>query len=120
MKKIYFLLILFTGLMTSCASHYGLPKNHIQNTTEVVLTKNNFKVINIVKGDAEATYVFGFGGLSKNGLVAEAKAKMLQNAGLEGTSRTVINEVVEVKTTGFFFVSKYKVIVSAQIIEFVE
>lgn len=118
MKKITVLLLIASVCLTSCASHYGLPKNYNQNTTEVILTKNNFKVVSMVKGEAEATYVLGFGGLSKNGLVAEAKAEMLQNAGLEGASRTVINEVVEVKTSGFFFVSKYKVIVSAQIIEF--
>jgi len=120
MKKMYFLLILVALCMTSCASHFGLPKNFNQNTTEVVLTKKNFKVVKMVKGEAEATYIFGIGGLAKNGLVAEAKSKMLSDAGMDGTARTVINEVVEVKTSGFLFVSKYKVIVSAQIIEFTE
>lgn len=120
MKKIAILLLIISMSLTSCASHYGLPKNFNQNTTEVVLTKNNFKVVNQVKGEAEATYIFGIGGLAKNGLVAEAKAKMLKNAGMEGNSRTIINEVVEVKTSGFLFVNKYKVIVSAQIVEFIE
>ena len=120
MRKIYLVLIIVSLFMTSCASHYGLPKNYNQNTTEVILTKKNFKVVEIVKGEAEATYVLGFGGLSKNGLVAEAKSKMLNSAGIEGTSRAVINEVVEVKSSGFILVSKYKVIVSAQIIEFTE
>ncbi|RCW91326.1 hypothetical protein DFQ08_103154 [Winogradskyella arenosi] len=112
------LLIVASTLFTSCAAHYGLPQNYNQNTTEVVLTKNNFKVVKIVKGEASATYIFGIGGLSKNGLVAEAKAKMLQSAGMEGASRTVVNEIVEVKSSGFLFVNKYKVIVSGQIIEF--
>ena len=120
MKKIFTLVILASLFLTSCASHYGLPKNYNQNTTEVVLTKKNFKVVERVKGEAQATYIFGIGGLAKNGLVAEAKANMLRSAEMEGASRTVINEVVEVKTSGFFFVSKYKVIVSAQIIEFTE
>lgn len=120
MKKTYLLLIVLTLFLTSCASHYGLPKNFNQNTTEVILTKKNFKVIQMVKGEAEATYIFGIGGLAKNGLVAEAKAKMLGSAGMEGASRSIVNEVVEVKTSGFLFVSKYKVIVSAQIIEFTE
>ncbi|PHR86034.1 MAG: hypothetical protein COA80_19995 [Leeuwenhoekiella sp.] len=120
MKKIITLMALVSLFLTSCASHYGLPKNYNQNTTEVVLTKKNFKVVELVKGEAQATYILGIGGLAKNGLVAEAKAKMLQSAGMEGTSRSVINEVVEVKTSGFFLVSKYKVIVSAQIIEFTE
>jgi PBP1b-binding outer membrane lipoprotein LpoB len=118
MKKITVLLIMVALFFTSCASHYGLPKNYNQNTTEVVLTKNNFKVVKLVKGEASATYIFGIGGLAKNGLVAEAKAKMLESAGMEGTARMVVNEIVEVKSSGFFFVNKYKVIVSAQIIEF--
>lgn len=101
MKKTAILLILVALFMTSCASHYGIPKNHNQNTTEVVLTKKNFKVVEIVKGEAEAKYVLGFGGLAKNGLVAEAKANMLKSASVEGSSRAVINEVVEVKTSPF-------------------
>ncbi len=119
MKRVTMLLIVVLMCFTSCAAHYGLPQNYNQNTTEVVLTKNNFKVVNIVKAEASATYIFGIGGLSKNGLIAEAKAKMLESAGLEGASRTMINEIVEVKTSGFlFFFNKYKVIVSGQIIEF--
>ena len=120
MKKTAILLVLVALFMTSCASHHGVPKNHNQNTTEVVLTKKNFKVVSIVKGEAEAKYILGFGGLNKNGLVAEAKVNMLKSASIEGTSRAVINEVVEVKASGFIFVSKYKVIVSAQVIEFTE
>lgn len=113
------LLIVMALFLTSCASHHGLPKNFNQNTTEVVLTQKNFEVVQLVKGEVEATYIFGIGGLAKNGLIAEAKAKMLKSAGMEGTARTVINEVVEVKRSGFLFVTKYKVIVSAQIIEFI-
>ncbi|KEZ93542.1 DUF6567 family protein [Nonlabens ulvanivorans] len=117
--KRYLLTFLMAALfLTSCATHHGIPKNYIQNSTEVVLTQNNFKVIEIVKGEAEASYILGFGGLGKNGLVAEAKANMLASAKLEGTSRTIINEVVEVKTSGIFFITKYKVIVSGQLIEF--
>jgi PBP1b-binding outer membrane lipoprotein LpoB len=120
MKRISIVLIVVSLFLTSCASHYGLPKNYNQNTTEVVLTKKNFKIVKIVKGEAEATYIFGIGGLAKNGLVAEAKAKMLETAGMEGNPRTIINEVVEVKTSGFLFINKYKVIVSALIVEFTE
>lgn len=120
MKKMSFLLLVMSLFLSSCATHYGLPKNYNQNTTEVVLTKKNFKVVQIVKGEAQATYIFGIGGLAKNGLIAEAKAKMLKSAGMEGAARTVVNEIVEVKTSGFLFVNKYKVIVSGQIVEFTE
>lgn len=120
MKKILFTFLIASLFLTSCATHTGIPKNYIQNSTEVVLTKNNFKVIEIVKGEAEASYFLGLGGLARNGLVAEAKADMLSTANLEGTSRTVINEVVEVKTSGVFLFTKYKIIVSGQVIEFTE
>ena len=120
MKKISVLLIVMSLFLTSCASHFGVPKNFNHNTTEVVLTKNNFKVVKLVKGEAAATYIFGIGGMAKNGLIAEAKVNMLSSAGMEGASRTVINETVEIKTSGFLFVNKYKVIVSGQIVEFVE
>ncbi|MAB49414.1 MAG: hypothetical protein CMC05_12365 [Flavobacteriaceae bacterium] len=118
MKKITIVLFLVGILFTSCAAHYGMPRQFNQNTTEVVLTEKNFKVVKTVKGEAEATYIFGIGGLAKNGLIAEAKSKMLAKSDIEGSSRTVINELVEVKKSGFLFVNKYKVIVSAQIIEF--
>lgn len=120
MKRFLFTFLMATLFLTSCATHHGIPKNYIQNSTEVVLKESNFKVIEIVKGEAEASYFLGFGGLGKNGLVAEAKANMLASANLEGTSRTIINEVVEVKTSGIFFISKYKVIVSGQLIEFID
>ncbi len=120
MKKLFTLILLIALTLTSCASHHGLPKNFNQNTTEVVLTKKNFKVIDLVKGEAQATYVLGIGGLSKNGLIAEAKANMLRTAQMKGASRSIVNEVVEVKSSGFLFVTKFKVIVSAQIIEFTE
>ncbi|WP_431471849.1 hypothetical protein I5168_11460 [Nonlabens sp. SCSIO 43208] len=118
MKRFLLTFLMAVLFLTSCATHHGIPKNYIQNSTEVVLTQNNFKVIDIVKGESEASYFLGFGGLNKNGLVAEAKAKMLASAQLEGTSRTIINEVVEVKRSGIFFIKKYKVIVSGQLIEF--
>ncbi len=119
MKKLT-ILVMIALVFTSCASHRGLPKNYNQNSTEVVLTKKNFKVVSLVKGEAEATYILGFGGLHKNGLIAEAKAQMVKNSGMEGSSKTIINEVVEVKSSGFIFVNKYKVIVSAQVVEFTE
>ncbi|MEP3836755.1 MAG: DUF6567 family protein [Algibacter sp.] len=117
MKKLT-LVVLASIVLSSCATHHGLTKNFNQHTTEVVLSHNNFKIVKIVKGEAEAKYVFGIGGLSKNGLIAQAKSDMLASANMEGNSRTIINETVEIKKSGLPFISKYKVIVSAQIIEF--
>lgn len=119
MRKIAFLIVGVASLMlSSCAFHNGLTSNLNNHNTEVVLSKNNFKVVGTVTGESEAMYVFGFGGLSKNGMVAEARSRMLMSANLTGTSKAVINETVEVKFTAFPFVRLYKVIVSAHVVEF--
>lgn len=106
--------------MSSCAVHSGLTSNANLHSTEVVLSKKNFKVIENVKGSATARYILGFGGLKREALIAEAKAKMLSKVNFAGTSRAVINETVEVKFSVLPFVRKYQVTVSAQVIEFTE
>ncbi len=58
MKKILFILIGITFLFSSCAVHNGLTTNLNNHTTEVVLSKKNFKVIESVQGEAQAMYVF--------------------------------------------------------------
>lgn len=72
-----------------------------------------------MKGEASNLYVLGFGG-TKAGLVGEARAKMLQNANLVGSSKAVINETVEIHYFSFLLGANYKVVVSADVIEFTE
>ena len=114
------LFILTIVLFSSCALHNGLTSNLNNHNTEVVLTKKNFKVIQRVYGEAEVDYVLGIGGLKRQALIAEARQRMLTNAGLEGTSRAVINETVEVRKSFFPFAKSVKVVVSAYVIEFTE
>ncbi|WP_233265954.1 DUF6567 family protein [Formosa sp. L2A11] len=114
------IIVLSMTSLSSCAVHSGLVSNQNNNTTEVVLTKNNYKIIERVQGESEARYVLGFGGLKKNGLIAKAKSNMLENADIIGSSKAVINETVELKQSFFPFVTKVKVIVSAYIVEFTE
>ena len=115
-------IIAFTGVLflTSCAGHRGLTNNVNNHTTEVVLSQKNFKVVKTVTGQASVTYILGIGGLSKNALIAEARAIMLKDAELEGSARAIINETTEVKGSSFPFVGKKLVTVSAQVIEFTE
>lgn len=121
MKKIILLSILVLLITTGCAFHSGLTRNLNENQTQVVLSKNNFKVIKTVYGYSRTLKVFGIGGLSKQALIAEARNDMLQNVQMEGTSRALINEVVEVKRTYYYiFASEFKVTVSATVIEFTE
>lgn len=120
MKKLGLLLIGSIFIFSSCALHNGLTYNTNNHTTEVVLTKKNFRIVQSVQGDSKATYVFGIGGLSKNALIAEAKTEMLLKANLIGSSKAIINETVEVKSSFFPIFRVYKVFVSAHVIEFTE
>ena len=107
-------------LLSSCALHKGLTTNLNTNTTEVVLSQNNYKVVERVIGKSQTLYVFGIGGHTKEGLIAEAKANMLSNANILGSSKAIVNETVEIKNSLFPFVRKCKVIVSAYVVEFTE
>ncbi len=118
MKKLTFLLIGFIFLFTSCAIHSGLTTNSNNHTTEVVLSKKNFKVIQRVQGEAEVRYIFGIGGTKKQALIAEARANMLKKASIEGGSKAITNETIEMQYSLFPFVGKHKVIVSGYVIEF--
>ena len=120
MKKTIFLLLGIALLFSGCAIHHGLTANANLNTTEVVLAKKNFKVIESVQGKSQAMYILGIGGLSKKALLAEARANMLANANIIGDSRAIINESVELKHSFFPFVRKHQVTVTAHIIEFTE
>jgi hypothetical protein len=120
MNKIYFILLGIAFLFSSCTVHFGLTSNSNIHSTEVVLSKKNFKVVDSVQGTSQAVYVFGIGGISKNAMIAEARANMLSKVDFIGTSKAVINETVEVKYTLFPFFREYLVTVSAHIIEFTE
>ncbi|MBM0653237.1 hypothetical protein JMN11_06055 [Capnocytophaga genosp. AHN8471] len=117
MKKI----ILFSALallLSSCGVSNGLTHNLNNHTTQVVLAKNNFKVVEHVKGEATNDYFLLFGG-GKKALIEKARAKMLENANLVGSSKAVINETVEIHS--FWFIgTRYTVTVSADVIEFTE
>lgn len=123
MKKALLFFTLFVTLfgMTSCSVHDGMTRNLNQNTTNVILQDNNYTIVQKVRGESEANYVFYFGGFRKKGLIEEARANMLENANLVGSSRAVINETVETSYTTFAGIySKVKVTVSGYVVEFTE
>jgi len=120
MKKILFLLIGIAFLFSGCAIHDGMTSNYNNHTTEVVLSKKNFKVIESVQGESEVTYIFGVGGTLKKAVIAEARANMFSKANLIGSSKAIINETYEIKYSLFPFVGKYKVTVTGYVVEFTE
>ncbi|HEY0261871.1 MAG TPA: DUF6567 family protein [Chitinophagales bacterium] len=119
MKKLFIpIFALAIMLLQSCAFHNGLTSNLNNHETSVVLSSNNFKVVAYVRGEASAQYILGIGGLKRKGLIAEAREQMLANADLIGKSRAVINETVEEKSSHFGFYERYRIIVSAYVVEF--
>ena len=123
MRKLLMLLVLVVTLfgVSSCQLHSGIAVNMNQNTTNVVLQDNNYKIIQKVRGESQADYFLYFGGFRKNGLIEEARAEMLENANLVGTSKAIINETVETSMTTFAGIySNVKVTVSGYVVEFAE
>lgn len=90
MKKLFMVCaVAFTALsFTSC----GVTSTASHNLTEtkVVLSEKNFKVVGQAYGEATATYIVGFGGLSKKALRNNAINEMSKNAKLTG-SQTLTN-----------------------------
>ena len=124
MKKTFLpvILILFSMSVILSGCGYFIPQtsNLSNHVTSVELSKKNFKVVAYVKGEAAATYIFGFGGLKKKALVEKARSEMMKNSDLVGTSRAIINETVEVHLANFLVVQKVRVVCSAYIVEFTE
>lgn len=120
MKRVYLLVpfFVFTLLFSSCGFHNGLTSNFNNHNTEVVLSEANYTIVDSVMGSAKASYILGLGGVSKKSLIAEAKAEMLRNANLVGSSKAIINETVEVHTSIVWFVRTKTITVSAHVIEF--
>lgn len=90
MNKIKILAIsLIALLISSCAGLNMTPYSNDPVETRVVLSNSNFRVVKMVKGEWEATYVMGIGGLSKKGLTTNAVSELYNNAKLTGSQQIV-------------------------------
>lgn len=103
----------FSSGLTNQFSLYGIQ-------THVELSENNFKVVDRVSGSASLTYVFGFGGIAKQGLIEQAKANMMNKIEAEGKPIAIANMTVESASSIILIVRKYTVTVSADVIEFTD
>ncbi len=121
MKKIgiYSVLLLLAAFLSSCGIATALVTNHNQNATEVHLSGNNFKVIDQVSGNSEASYILAIGGMNKRQLYENAYSTMMKKANLLNGSKAIINVMTEEHFSGFapFFVRR-TITVSAQVVEF--
>jgi hypothetical protein len=112
------LLVSISILVSNCSGNAGLTRNINNHQTDVVLSQPNYKVIKYVQGESTAKYFLGIGGFGNKGMIAQARKKMLQHAGLIGKSRAVINETVEIQTKQILLYTEFRYIVSAYIVEF--
>lgn len=121
-KTTKFLAIVATlFILTSCGIHGTLSRyqNVHSTTARVDLNKANFKVIGYTKGSAKCSYVFGIGGLKKKMLLENARSEMYANANLTGAARVLLNENIDVKSSGFWpFYIRNVVTVSGYVYEF--
>lgn len=68
MKKSKFLFCAVASacmLLSSCGLSREATSNQNLTQTEVILAKNNYKVLGTVTGESKQNYWFGIGGLSK-------------------------------------------------------
>jgi hypothetical protein len=105
-------LVVFS-LLSSCAAHHGYMVN------SAALSSNNFSYVKKdLKGTARATYVFGFGGLSKMALVDVAKKDLLSANPLKD-NQAIVNLTVNWKSTFVLpFAITNRCTVTADIVEF--
>ena len=87
--------------------------------TQVVLSENNFNVVGQAYGEAQATYICGIGGLSKQALQNNVIAELTKEAGLTG-SQALINVTVHNSGKMFFVYNKLTYHAEATVIEFDE
>ena len=120
-KSIAFIAPLILILFSSCGANYALIQHLHENSTQVQLRRNNFRVTDKVSGSAEVEYVLMFGGLNRRQLYENAYADMLRSADLLNSSKALINIVTEEHVGGlppFYF--RRTITVSAMVVEFTE
>jgi hypothetical protein len=112
-------ILLLGSLLSGCGFNNAIILNHNQNSTQVQLAGNNFKVIDKVSGKAEVSYILMIGGLDTRQLYENAYSAMMDKANLTGGSKAVVNIVTEEHIGGvppFYY--KRTITVSANVIEF--
>ena len=120
MRKTLHILTVCCGflLLTSC---FGVSKMDTTTYTDVVLSKNNYKIIGPVKGYYNTYYIFGLGGLSSNALKDNAANDMFNNAKLkDGQAVININYSSSIAYHFFGVLIEKSVEANGTIIEFTE
>ncbi len=123
MKKLSFLTMVLVAMFafSSCGVNSAFINTENQNSTQVHLSNNNFKVVEKISGSADVDYILFFGGMNKKRLYENAYADMINKANLMASSRALINIVTEEHVGGVppFYYTR-TITVSAHVVEFTE
>lgn len=117
MKKSLLRITLLVSLLLSLSGCGAALSGYMNNSA--ALSANNYTYVQQdLQGTAQATYVLGIGGMNREGIVAEAKKNMLENATLQD-GQALTNTTVNFKYSSFLgIVSTTKCIVTADLVQF--
>ncbi len=108
------------SLLTSCGISRAVITNQNQNITQVVLSGNNFRVVQQVRGSASVQYFLFMGGTWKGSLYAKAYSDMMSQANMIAGPRAVVNVVTSENVDGMYPLYFLKTVtVTAEVIEFI-
>jgi hypothetical protein len=114
MKRILYLMVLIC-FITSCVINRNLSI-----TPSASINNSNFKSVRACSGSSKSFYFMGIGGFNHEGLMADAKRNLYDNADLKD------NQIIANVTTDEFYkylyplVYVHKVILTCDIIEFID
>jgi len=116
MKKssIFLIFGVFCMLASGCAGlHQHVTSNLNSNVTNVVLSGNNYKIVQKVSASAASKKS------TIKDMVVKVREDMLKNVEMVGLPRAIINESIEIHyTKGFMGLKWYTITISAYVIEF--
>lgn len=117
--KSLLLFFIFVGILSSCksTSYQGFIGQNI--TTEVSLSKANFKVLGSFSGTATAKKT-AINIKNKSGVISAAKMNLLENAKAQGVELTGSRTLINVTTDLIDNSNRVTCTMSAEIIEFLD
>jgi len=111
-KKLQLIMAIFTFmLLQGCAFHEGMMTGSVQ------LSQGNFRMVKTANGKAQATYIFGLGGLDRHAMVHAARLDMYKKYPL-GANQAYANISVDFRRAFFPFVWVTTAYVTADVVEF--
>lgn len=114
-RELVVLVLLFglVAVLVGCSAHVG-----VQPTTGATVDRANFEVVNSVEGHAQNFRYFGFG--SPGAMLQRARLDAINEAGLPGSDRAIINWTSDYEYTFYGFVLKEEVTLSGEVVRYTE